>query len=184
MQSVSNANFGPLIAYLVPGATALWGLSQFSPPLHALFAATPSDAPTISGFLYLTIASLSAGMTVTAIRWAVVDTIHSVTGLCPPDLDFSQLDRRVDAFNLLIEIHYRHYQYYANMFVATAIAYVCYRLKVATFHAGWQDIGVLVLECVFLMTSRDTLRKYYQRTSQLLAVRQHLSRAHQRHTTH
>src|SRR5690349_19527950 len=81
MQSISNANFGPLIAYLVPGATALWGLSQFSPSIHAWFAATPADAATIGGFLYLTIASLAVGMTVTAIRWALIDMLHAVTGL-------------------------------------------------------------------------------------------------------
>ena len=29
MQSVTNANFGPLLAYLIPGATALFGISEF-----------------------------------------------------------------------------------------------------------------------------------------------------------
>jgi hypothetical protein len=31
MQSISNDTFGPLVAYLVPGATALIGLSPFLP---------------------------------------------------------------------------------------------------------------------------------------------------------
>jgi hypothetical protein len=48
MQSVSDTNFGPLIAYLVPGATVLFGASQFSATLRLWFAATPADAPTIS----------------------------------------------------------------------------------------------------------------------------------------
>ena len=100
--------------------------------------------------------------------------LHAATGLRPPNLDFSKLHGRVDAFNLLIEIHYRHYQYYANMFVATAIAYVCYRIKFhATLHVGWTDLGIVLLEAVFFMTSRDTLQKYYQRTQQLRAVRPH-----------
>ncbi len=170
MQSVSNANFGPLIAYLVPGATALWGFSRFSAPLRSWFAFTPVDAPTISGFLYLTVASLAVGMTVTAIRWAFEDLLHAKTGLRPPSLDFARLGGNVDAFNLLIEIHYRHYQFYANMFVATAIAFVCQR---SAFNVGsgpgWLDLGFVVLEVVFFCTSRDTLRKYYQRTRQLLS---------------
>jgi hypothetical protein len=45
MESVTNANFGPLIAYLVPGATVLVGFSQFSPVLRSWFGATPADAP-------------------------------------------------------------------------------------------------------------------------------------------
>jgi len=71
---LSNDNFGPLIAYLVPGTIVLLGLSQFSPAVRVWFAATPADAPTVGGFLYLTLASLAAGMTVSALRWALVDT--------------------------------------------------------------------------------------------------------------
>jgi len=54
VKDVTSNNFGVLIAYLVPGATALWGISLFSPAVRAWFASTPQDAPTISGFLYLT----------------------------------------------------------------------------------------------------------------------------------
>ena len=169
MQTVSNDNFGPLIAYLVPGATALWGFSLFSPSLAAWFAATPENAPTISGFLYLTLASLAVGMTITAIRWAVVDQLHAATGLRPPKLDFSKLATRVDAFTLLIEIHYRHYQFYANMFVATGIAYLCHRIHIGLlWHIDLVDPGFILLEAIFFLTSRDTLSKYFLRSQQLL----------------
>lgn len=120
METVSNANFGPLIAYLLPGATVLLGFSEFSATLRTWFAAAPSDAPSIGGFLYLTAAALAAGMVVSAVRWAVVDTLHSYTGLPMPALEFSRLGRNVEAFSLLIEIHYQHYQFYANMLVAAA----------------------------------------------------------------
>ena len=75
MQNVSNSNFGPLVAYLLPGATVLLGASPFSPTLQSWFAMAPADAPTIGGFLYLTVASLAVGMTISAIRWALVDTL-------------------------------------------------------------------------------------------------------------
>src|SRR5258706_433321 len=118
MLGVSNDNFGPLVAYLVPGATVLLGASQFSPTLRTWFAATPADAPTIGGFLYLTLASLAVGMTVSAVRWATVDQFHVRTGAPIPRLDFSTLGRNVEAFNLLIRIHYEHYMFYSNEFVA------------------------------------------------------------------
>jgi hypothetical protein len=51
MPSVSNANFGPLVAYLVPGATVLAGLAPFSPTLRGWLAADPVTAPTLGGFL-------------------------------------------------------------------------------------------------------------------------------------
>jgi len=171
VKDVTSNNFGVLIAYLVPGATALWGLSSFSPSLRAWFASTPNDAPTISGFLYLTVASLAVGMTVTAIRWACVDLVHAATGLTAPDLDFSQLPGKVDAYNLLIEIHYRHYQFYSNMFVATAITWICFRISIRPpCQLSWIEPGFLMIEAIFFLTSRDTLRRYHFRTQQLLSV--------------
>lgn len=159
MQSVSNDTFGPLIAYLVPGATALVGLSPFLPPVQGWLAGTPAGAPTIGGFLYLTVAALAAGMTVSALRWVVVDTLHARTGLPPPALDFSHLGPNVEALRLLIEIHYRHYQFYANMVVATAVAWAAHRFAVGwDAPAGPLDLAALVLLPVFYATSRDTLR--------------------------
>jgi len=170
MQAVSNDNFGPLIAYLVPGATALLGLSQFSPELESLFRATPPNAPTIGGFLYLTAASLAMGMTLSAVRWLLLDHIHNLTGIPMPRLDFSRLGSKVDALGLLIEIHYRHYLFYANMQVGTGVAYACYRAKVGFAPGlGLVDFAFAFLQLVFFFTSRDTLRKYYTRCEQILA---------------
>lgn len=168
MQTISNANFGPLIAYLVPGATALLGASVFFPTLSLWFATAPSGEPTIGGFLYLTIASLAAGMIVSAVRWTVIDTLHAWTGLPMPELDFSKLGRNVEAFGLLIRIHYEHFQFFANMLVATAIAYACYHLKFGVTSVGATDIGFALIETIFFVTSRDCLRKYYSRSEQLL----------------
>jgi hypothetical protein len=169
MQSVTNDNFGPLIAYLVPGATALLGVSPYSPTVRSWLSLPPTDAPTIGGFLYLTVASLAAGMTVSAVRWAVIDTVHAWTGLRVPPLAFSKLGQNVAAYRLLIEIHYQHYQFYSNMFVATAIAYLCYRVSLGSVaFLGWPDAAFICIETVFFATSRDTLRKYYTRSRQLL----------------
>lgn len=171
MESVTNANFGLLIAYLVPGATALFGISEFSPSLRSWFAVAPTDAPTIGGFLYLTFASVAVGMVVSAIRWAVVDTFHRITGLPMPRLDFSKLGRNVEAFSLLIEIHYKHFQFYSNELIALAVAYGCYRIKHGFWPLGWLDVGFLAIEAMLLLTSRDTIAKYYSRSQQLLGSR-------------
>ena len=170
MQSVSNDNFGPLIAYLIPGASALVGLSQFSPALRTWLAVSPSDAPTIGGFLYLTLAALAVGMAVSAVRWAVIDAIHGRTGLAQPPLDFSKLGKNVEAFSLLIEIHYRHYQFHANMFVAVAFSYCC-MLLAANPPGLLLTASLLALQIVFFRTSRDNLRKYFTRTAQLLSAK-------------
>lgn len=150
----------------------LLGASQFSQTLRTWFASAPENTPTIGGFLYLTLASLAVGMTVSAVRWATVDQFHIRTGHPIPRLDFSKLGKNVDAFTLLIRIHYEHYQFYSNMFVATAIAYVTYRAKIGnSFSIGWPDLAFVALETTFLATSRDTWKRYYQRSQQLLAAR-------------
>jgi len=170
--SVSNENIGPLIAYLVPGATVLLGVSNFSPTLQSWFAATPTEAPTIGGFLYLTVASLGVGMTVSAVRWATVDQLHARTGLKIPKRDFSKLGPNIEAFQFLIRIHYEHYQFYANMVVGMAVAYACYRFRTGgVLPLGWPDLGFALLEAIFFITSRDTLRNYCDRTRQLLSGR-------------
>ena len=169
MQSVTNANFGPLVAYLLPGATVLLGMSPFSPLVRSWFAISSEGTPTIGGFLFLTVASMGVGMTVSAIRWLIIDTLHRLTGLSPPPLDFSRLGPNVEAFGLLIEIHYRHYLAYSNEAVALVIAYISYRVSLGrTLTLGWIDALFVVLEVVFIISSRDTLKKYYLRSHQLL----------------
>lgn len=169
MQNITNANFGPLVAYLLPGATVLLGVSPFSPLVRSWFAILPDGTPTIGGFLFLTVASMGVGMTVSAIRWLIIDTLHRFTGLSLPSLDFSRLGPNVEAFALLIDIHYRHFLFFGNEAIAVAIAYGCYRVSLgaaATF--GWLDALFIPLEAVFFIASRDTLKKYYARSHQLL----------------
>jgi len=66
------------------GATAALGFAPYSPILRSWFSVLPADAPTIGGLVYLSVASLAAGMTVNAIRWAILDTIHAKTVLARP----------------------------------------------------------------------------------------------------
>lgn len=147
------------------------GFSQFSPTVAQWFALNQPDGPTLGGFLYLTVASMIVGMTISALRWATIDRLHAMTGVRMPALDFSRLGNNVAAFRLLIEIHYRHYLFYSNMGLASAIAYLCYR--VAHFDSSMllMDLGFIFLEAVFIAASRDTLNKYYSRGGELLGLR-------------
>lgn len=171
MHISSNDNFGPLVAYLVPGATALWGLTPHSATLRSWATTAPADAPTIGGFLYLSLAALAVGMALSAVRWAALDRVLHRLGAGTPPRDFSRLGAHVAAFSLLIEIHYRHYLFFGNMVVATAVAYAGIRLGPAAPPPGWIDLGVLLLEGIFLAAARDTLRKYNDRGRQLLEPR-------------
>ena len=167
---LSNENFGLVIAYVLPGFVALWGVSYFSPTVESWITATQQGAPSVAGFMYVTVASLAAGLTVSAVRWAIIDTIHHATGVKPPAWEFAVLNDKLPGFLGLVENHYRYYQHHSNMFVAVALSYSA-RWIVEGSHPGhwpWLPAGFAVLEIVFFAASRDSLCKYYTRAGRLL----------------
>ena len=173
MTNVSSNNFGLLIAYLVPGFTALWGASYFSETVRHWLSGSGATAPTIGGFMYVTIASVAAGVTVSTVRWAVIDTIHRWTGLPTPVWDFSRLQENLAAYTVLNEIHYKYYLFHGNLLIALLFVYLARRIHLGFFAApfGWFDVGFVLLSVILFVGSRDTLRKYYERVTQLLGTK-------------
>src|SRR5947209_5196133 len=90
-RETSINNFGLLIAYVLPGFTALWGISLVTDRLGPWLFHPPADPPTVGGFLYVTLASVVAGLTVSTVRWLIIDVVHHQTGLRPPPRDFARL---------------------------------------------------------------------------------------------
>ena len=161
-EDTSLTNFGLVIAYVLPGFTALYGFPLVS-PAAAAWGTGGDPNPPLTAFLSGTVMALAAGLTVSTVRWLVVDRLHRLTGLNPPARDFAKLEARVAAFEYLVLVHYRYYKFYANMVVALVWAYA------ARDHAlGWRGAAGLPLALLFLVASRDSLRKYYQRTGELL----------------
>jgi len=179
MRELSGKNFGVLIAYLLPGFVSLWAVAMFSPAVDSWLTSKPNAQPTVGGFLYTTLGSLSGGLTVSAVRWAVVDTFHHATGLVPPKWDFSKLRDRLDAFEALVENHYRYYQFYSNMLVAVVAVFLARATHIGALCSTDElQIILLMLAGVFLAASRDTLGKYYGRASQLLGTRPRREKGH------
>ena len=175
MTDVTSRNFGLLIAYVLPGCTALWALSFISPDLREWMVTTSMQpgGVTVGGFLYLTLASIAAGLTVSTIRWLLIDRIHHVTGIKRPIWDDSKLQEKLGAFDALIENHYRYYQFYSNMLVSMLCLVVTYHLSVISTPVipKWVDEAVAIVATLYWAGSRDTLRRYYQRAHILLGSR-------------
>ena len=170
MTDVSDRNFGYLIAYLIPGFVVVASLAPHSPIVQAWIGLSPQDAPTVGGFLYVTLAAVAAGTVVSALRWLLIDPIHHVTGVKPPEWDFASFGSKHAAFVALAENHYRYAQHYGNLFVALVIASVN-----STASIGWLPMQPVVAGAAFVailallfLASRDALRKYYDRTAALL----------------
>jgi hypothetical protein len=127
----------------------------------------PTSEPTVGAFLYVAIGSLGAGMVVAAFRWAFVDTLMHVSGLRRPQLDFAQLQANLEAFQLAVEHNYRYYQFYAGtvlaaLFYAAAEQWNGTRWPLCKVAAGAAFAAVL------LLAARDSLKRYYERTQQIL----------------
>ena len=170
MRDLTNGNFGILIAYVLPGAVALWGVSYFSPAVTGWLGGSASNAPTVGGFLYVTLAAVGAGLTASTVRWMVVDTIHHLTGIPRPRWDFSQFDQKVAGYDKLGEVHYKYYEFYGGTLVSLVFSWVCRRLALGFWSAPleWLDLAFLVLGGIFFAGSRDTYRKYNQRLTMVL----------------
>lgn len=164
-----DRNFGLLIAFILPGFVSLAGASYFSPTIAGWMTVAPQADPSVGGFLYVALGSLAAGMIASAFRWLVIDTLHHRQGLHPPTLDFSRLQENLAAFELAVEHNYRHYQFYANMIPATLFYSAADQIQEGRWTVP-SLICLAVLEAVLWVTSGDCLRRYYQRTSQLLST--------------
>jgi hypothetical protein len=157
-----------LIAYVLPGFTALQGLPALSGPGGAWGNGSGVAGPTLPSLLSGTVEAIAVGLTVSTVRWLLIDTLHHRTGLRPPPWDFALLETKVSAFEFLVHIHYRYYKFYANMVVALAWAYAS-----GGYALGWRGSAYWLLAALFLLASRDALRKYYERAGRLLRSRAH-----------
>ena len=170
MGELTARNFGLLIAYFIPGFIALWGLAVPFPTITVWLS--PETSPSVGGFLYVSIGSIAAGVTVSAVRWALVDKLHHVTGVRRPDWNDGVLATKLVALEHLIEVYYRYYQFYANAWVATWFAYGIWRFNGGGrgLPLGGLDGAVLFLGIVFAAGSRDTLQNYYRSLRSLMGA--------------
>ena len=173
MQSVSNDNFGLLIAYLIPGLVVVWGVSYFSATVAGWLGAVREGQPTVGGFLYVTIASIAAGMLVSAARWLILDTLHHHTGIQAPNWDFGLLRDQMSPFLTAVEHNYRYYQFYSGMLVSLVFVYGVRRatlpLNAATIVGD--TAALIAVGSLCFVSSRNSLQRYYSRINQLHQVR-------------
>lgn len=170
MRDLTSNNFGIVISYLIPGFVALFGVAEFSETVSSWLRNTPTNAPTIGGFLYITLGSLGTGMGVSTVRWCLVDWIHHRTGIPQPDRQFGHLQEKLEAYQYLVATHYNYYKFHGNCGVAFVFLAVA-RMLVHGL-AAWQLLLVTLLEIVLWLGARNTLCQYYDQGERLLSLQQ------------
>jgi hypothetical protein len=165
--------FGLLIAYAIPGAFALFGVSTFVPEL-ALMLSQPDDQKWLSSALLMAGLSIALGMFVSVLRSLTVDAsfllrLPSAGPKRPHWLPVERVDpdygsmKAKDVLAALQDVRStdkRPYQFYGNMLVALAILEAS-RLTQSKAVAAEIAISVAV-GVAFYLASRKSHFRYMQ----------------------
>ena len=164
----SSESFGFLIAYLIPGFVLVWGMGQALPELNEYMRlAIDEKESVLNGILGATIAAIVAGLLVDGIRCLTVD------GLIKKLRDDEKInyDRLSDpdcyqAHRGAINHHYRYYQYYGNILVASTLGLVVYLINMGM--SFWIFIVILVALYVMAHRAWDSIVNYNKKALQIL----------------
>lgn len=120
MKSIGPLDFGMVIAYLLPGFIALYGLRYLSPAVNQLIGLSYTKDGGIGIEIAIVAFALSAGVVVSAFRANVLDPLQERSGVGKPDFDVSKLkdEKALKAYEAAISNTYRFAQFYGNTFVA------------------------------------------------------------------
>jgi hypothetical protein len=174
MKTVSNNQFGLIVAYLLPGFIGLAGIAPFVPTVTAWLHSGSQAEASLGPPLYAILAAMTVGMVTSCFRWLIIDRLLGWTGVVQPIWDDSRLEQHLAAFHYLVESHYRYYQFVANTLVAVVWAYAVNRaLRTSPVLGIGADLGVFVLCVTLFAAARDALTKYYARTDRLIGRTEH-----------
>lgn len=167
MSGSTLKSFGVIIAFLLPGFIATWGLSYHSGLVSTWLAGCEASSTSVGGVALAMLLALGCGLIASTVRWMAIDTLHHRTGIQKRDWDFRQLQPSIGAYQILEENHYRFYQFYGNSLCALVFTILCGKLD-APMNWGQQDIVMFLVAVVLFLGSRDCLGKYYKRVDDLM----------------
>ena len=119
-KSIAPISFNILIAYLLPGFIALYGLTYISPAVKQVFDAVLIKDSQIGASFLLLLGATAAGVIISAVRGNIIDQFMIWFGVTKPDIDYGKLsDQDIrEAFDILINEQYRYAQSYGNFFLS------------------------------------------------------------------
>ncbi len=169
---VSGLDFGVIIAFVAPGFVALQATSYYTSVTQAWMAAASDKDPGVGVFLFVLLGSLSMGLIVSGIRALLIDNLlrsHLLLrrfAIPPNKLDWSKVEEK----NLLVLLtirdgFYRHYQFYANTFVAVLLWSFSHAFASGLQRQYWALIAAVL--CALFLSARSSLRQYVLAVNQV-----------------
>jgi hypothetical protein len=177
LKDVTSTSFGLIIAFLLPGVTALFSLSfWFTSAARAFhtFLTTKSNAGL---FLFLLLGALIFGLVVSAVRSFLYETllgrINRVYGpaLTPTERQRLGEEPRFVAFRAAIDETYRYYQFQAGMTIVAPALFIGWLNSLHQQGGGRAALiaGFIALELVLVFTAIGNYRGYLRYARAILA---------------
>jgi hypothetical protein len=172
MKELSSTVFGLLIAYVLPGLTACYGLSLWSPRLNGVVEALVSGQASATILVCTILASITVGLQLTAVRWLIFERWicrkHSFTGE-----EFQQLhvEGKFAAFRIAIDEQYRYHQFWGGMSIAQLLFFA--RWISTHWFPSYQNFVTIVLvmptvELLTLFAAKVAYERYIERSKWIL----------------
>ena len=119
-KSIAPISFNILIAYLLPGFIALYGLTYISPAVKQVFNAVLIKDSQIGASFLLLLGATAAGVIISGVRGNIIDQCMTWFGVSKPDIDYEKMsDQNIrEAFDIIINEQYRYAQSYGNFFLS------------------------------------------------------------------
>ena len=116
MKDLTSTSFGLVIAYLLPGVCALYGLASVYPEMGKLFSGFLT-APSTGGLFFLVVLLAgAAGLEVTAVRWLVYECLLcNRSSLKKEEFAALSMEGTLAAFTAATDAHYRYHQFWGGM---------------------------------------------------------------------
>jgi hypothetical protein len=173
VKDVTSTSFGLVIAFLLPGLIALYGLSYFSPDLQALFATFLKAESNVGLFLLITLSALALGLQVSVLRYYLIERwICRKWKLSPEQFASLGSSGKLSAFRASVDEHLRYHQFWGGMAVVMPLLFVQWLWRPPHFTGRWWLllISAVLMEAVTVLAARQSFVSYVQRAEAILRV--------------
>lgn len=166
-----SLEFGLLIAYAIPGAFALLGISVFIPDLNSILLPDKKSTELLFALL-ITGLSVTLGMFISVLRALAIDTTFQIAfsffrfigphweGLNRVDVDYNVV-KNIELLTALQDVRLnekRPYQFYGNMLISIILFELPRFTQVAT--SSFEKILVILILIAFYFASRKSHYRY------------------------
>src|SRR3954451_1682001 len=170
VKDLGSTSFGLLIAYILPGLVALYGLSFWLTPVASLFAGFLTAESTIGLSLLVVLMSIAIGLYVTVVRELIFERVICRTSkLCADDFSGLGSEAKLSAFRAAVDEMYRYHQFWGGIFIVAPLVYVGWLTHTPHSISFVASLSLLIgVEVLSLYAAIESFKRYIFRANLIL----------------